>query len=87
MSITGLRYGTIAARMSDDVLVVDRADPIVAVTMELLIEWAKKDVIVSSSYGGVLIAGVRYWPVGVDEGRNLVLQRVDDEPLPGSGGA
>lgn len=78
--LVGLQTGLINVRDVNGEYVVDHADPIVAMTADLLVDLSRRGILTASTYGDLLLAGqVRYRLVGVDEGRNLVLQRVEDQ--------
>lgn len=79
MTLTHLRSGLFDVQRDGDGFKAVRADPIVAATVELFVAWCVEGVFTATSSGDILLAGtVRYRLVGVDEGRNLILQRIDE---------
>jgi hypothetical protein len=77
--VSGLYLGgRLLLRNDGNEIVVDQADPIVALSLELVLELAATGALASTTYGELLIGGtVRYRPVGLDSGRNLVCQRIE----------
>jgi hypothetical protein len=79
VSLSNLRSGLLDIQRDGDGFKVVCADPIITITMELLVELCAAGHLIAINGGDLFLVGqVRYRPICVDSGRNLVLQRIDD---------
>lgn len=80
VTVSGLWYGEWVVRREGARFVVDRADPIVAVRLSLLVSLCADGAVSMKSHDEFLLAGaVLYRPIGIDDGRNLICQRIDPD--------